>query len=78
MPPAHSSAGLYPLGRQYAIGDEATFRETDALSGAEHRICTQRVTRVDEEANRVEINDGKQVWNSMGNSFYWRSPPIGL
>lgn len=61
------SAGLYPLGRRYTVGDTATFRETDILTGLEKRIYTLRVTRVDEEADRIEINNGDQVWDTMGN-----------
>jgi hypothetical protein len=61
------SAGLYPLGRKYTVGDKATFRESDILTGVEKRVYTQRVTRVDHEADRVEINGGKGIWDLMGN-----------
>ncbi len=61
------SAGYYPLGRKYTVGDRATFRETDYLSGVEQRIHTNRVTRVDVEADRVEINNGGGIVDLMGN-----------
>jgi hypothetical protein len=63
------SAGFYPLGRKYTVGDEATFRESDLLTGIEKRVYTQRVTRVDAEADRVEINGGDDVWDLMGNAI---------
>ena len=61
------SAGHYPLGRKYTVGDRATFNESDLLTGVERRVYTLRVTRVDEDADRVEINDGRQIWDTMGN-----------
>jgi hypothetical protein len=63
------SAGTHPLGRKYTVGDEASFLETDYLTGAEVRRYTSRVTRVDEEADRVEINDGANVSDTMGNTL---------
>ena len=61
------SAGLYPLARKYTIGDQASFRMSDTLTGLETRTYTPRVTRVDDEAGRVEINDGNEIWDMMGN-----------
>lgn len=61
------SAGFYPLGRKYTVGDKATFRESDLLTGLERRVYTQRVTRVDLDADRVEINGGRVIWDLMGN-----------
>ncbi len=61
------SAGLYPLGRKYTVGDYATYRESDILTGIEQRIYTQRITRIDREADRVEINGGRGIWDLMGN-----------
>ncbi|MES2947528.1 MAG: caspase family protein [Pseudomonadota bacterium] len=61
------SAGRYPLGRIYTIGDEATFRVTEILTGVESRTFTNRVTKVDYEADRVEFNDGKIVTDLLGN-----------
>ncbi|BBO21164.1 MAG: hypothetical protein AMXMBFR31_26890 [Candidatus Desulfobacillus denitrificans] len=63
------SQGRYPLGRIFTVGDEASFRETDVLTGAEKRTYTFRVTRVDAEADRVEINDGIVVMDLMGNAL---------
>ncbi len=61
------SAGRYPLGRVFTVGDKATFRETDILSGVEQRTYDLSVTRVDEEADRIEINNGILVTDRMGN-----------
>ena len=61
------SAGFYPLGRRYTVGDEATFRESDYLTGVEQRLYTNRVTRVDPYADRIEINRGKGIIDLMGN-----------
>jgi hypothetical protein len=61
------SAGRYPLGRQYMVGDAATYRQSDLLTGIEERVYTQRVTQVDAAADRVEINRGMAVWDLMGN-----------
>ncbi len=63
------SAGRYPLGRIYTVGDTATLRETDVLTGVEKRTYTQRVTRVDAEADRVEFNNGIVVTDMMGNTL---------
>ena len=61
------SAGRYPLGRHYAVGDAATYRESDLLTGIEQRVYTLRVTKVNTDADRVVINDGKGVMDLMGN-----------
>lgn len=61
------SAGRYPLGRKYTVGDRATFRESDLLTNVEQRMYTQRVTSVDPDADRVEINGGRGIWDLMGN-----------
>ncbi len=63
------SAGRYPLGRIYTVGDEATLRETDILTDVEKRIYSSRVTRVDVEADRVEFNQGSTVTDLMGNAL---------
>ena len=49
------------------MGDEATFRESDYLTGVETRVFTNRVTRVDIEADRVEFNRGAGIADLMGN-----------
>lgn len=63
------SAGLYPLGRIFTVGDVATLRETDVLTGVEKRIYKQRVTKVDLEADRVEFNNGVVIPDLMGNTL---------
>lgn len=61
------SAGNYPLGRRFTVGDSATFRESDLLTGVELRTYTLRVTRVDPDADRVEFNRGRWIVDLMGN-----------
>lgn len=61
------SAGRYPLGRKFSIGDVAVFRDSDILTGMEEGRRRLRVTRVDEENDRVEINDGRLVFDGLGN-----------
>lgn len=63
------SAGRYPLGRNYSVGDTATFRETDTLTDVEKRIYSARVTRVDTSADRVEFNNGQTITDLMGNGI---------
>lgn len=63
------SAGLYPLGRIFTVGDKATLRETDYLTGVEKRIYSVQVTRVDPEADRVEFNNGHTISDLMGNTL---------
>lgn len=61
------SAGYFPLGRRYSVGDVATFRRSDLLTEVMQRDFTYRVTNVDVENDRVEINKGTQIWDLMGN-----------
>lgn len=61
------SAGFYPLGRKYTIGDRATFRVSDIFSGAEQRTYTELVTKIDLAADRVEYNMGGNITDLMGN-----------
>jgi uncharacterized caspase-like protein len=68
------SAGRYPLGRIYTVGDRATFRQTDILTGIEERTYSPRVTRVDYEQDRVEFNNGNTITDLMGNSL--KSGPV--
>ncbi len=63
------SAGRYPLNRIYTVGDEATIRLSDILTGLEERTDTARVTRVDYEADRVEYNNGFTITDLMGNAL---------
>jgi len=62
-----NSGGLYPLGRRYTIGDEATLELSQLRGPANPHRYTLRVTRVDEANDRVELNDGETVWDLMGN-----------
>ena len=62
-----NSAGLYPIGRRYTVGDEATLVLSELRGPANPRRYTLRVTRVDEANDRVEVNDGETVWDLMGN-----------
>jgi hypothetical protein len=61
------SAGLYPLGRHFSVGDAARYRRSDLLTKLVQKEFTRRVTRVDIDNDRVEINDGAQVWDLAGN-----------
>jgi uncharacterized caspase-like protein len=64
------SAGRYRLGRIYTVGDRATYRRTDILTGVEEKKpSTARVTRVDFDADRVEFNNGWGVTDLMGNTI---------
>ncbi len=69
VPPSTNpfSAGRYPLGRIYTVGDTAVLRQSDYLTGVEERTYTVRVTRVDPDADRVEYNDGRSITDLMGN-----------
>ena len=63
------SAGRYPLGRIFTVGDEATIRQTDILTGVEERTYAARVTRVDYDEDRVEFNAGLVITDLMGNAI---------
>ena len=63
------SAGRYPLGRIFTVGDTATVRQTDILTGVEERTYHPRVTRVDYDEDRVEFNNGNTITDLMGNSI---------
>jgi uncharacterized caspase-like protein len=63
------SAGRYRLGRIFTVGDTATIRQTDFLTGVEERTYHPRVTRVDYDQDRVEFNNGNTITDLMGNSI---------
>ena len=63
------SAGSYPLGRKFSVGDSATYRVIDTLTGVERRVYTGTVTAVDVAADRVNINDGGVIADLMGNAI---------
>ena len=62
-----NSVGQFPLGRKYSVGDEATVQLSDLLTGIVAGRQTVRVTKVDEDNDRVELNDGAHIWDIMGN-----------
>ena len=61
------SAGRFPLGRIFTVGDTATVRQTDILTGVEERTYNPRVTGVDYDEDRVEYNNGRSITDLMGN-----------
>ena len=63
------SSGVYPLGRLWTVGDEATYEELDFYSNVVQRTFTHRVTLVDAEQDRVETNRGIIVQDLMGNAL---------
>jgi hypothetical protein len=62
------SAGRFPLGRKFTIGDFYILRSSDLLTGVIENTFKNRVTRVDEDNDRVEMNHGKLVFDLMGNA----------
>ena len=76
IPPSDNpfSAGRYPLARIFTVGDSATVRQSDILTGVEERIYTARVTRIDYDEDRVEFNDGRVIADLMGNNI--KSGPV--
>jgi hypothetical protein len=61
------SAGIYPLGRRWTVGDEAVYAVLDPFSKVRQGLDRIRITKVDADADRVEINDGASVSDLMGN-----------
>ena len=49
------------------MGDEAVYRVADLISGVDRNIRTLRVTRVSQDDDLVEMNDGVWVADLMGN-----------
>lgn len=66
-----NSAGKYPLGRRFTVGDEGVGVLTSPI-GVRPREYTVQVTKVDEERDRVEWDSmglvGKFVTDLMGNA----------
>ncbi len=62
------SAGRFPLGRKFTVGDFYILRSSDLLTGVIENTFKNRVTRVDEDNDRVEMNRGKLVFDLMGNT----------
>jgi hypothetical protein len=69
------SAGRYPLARKFSVGDEAVIRVSDMISKAQTSMLTLTVTRVDVEADRVELNSGVWIMDLMGN--FIQTPNFG-
>jgi chemotaxis protein histidine kinase CheA len=69
IPPSDNpySAGRFPLGRVFTVGDTVVARQTDILTGIEEKTRLLQVTRVDYEQDRVEYNDGMLIVDLMGN-----------
>ncbi len=65
------SAGTYAIDRGYSVGDEVVYLQSDPVYGGATKKLTWRVTKVDLDADRVEINDGFIVLDSMGNPLVW-------
>lgn len=61
------SVGRYELGRIFTVGDQAKNRISDMLSGIETEVRVATITRVDTEADLVEINNGRIILDLMGN-----------
>jgi uncharacterized caspase-like protein len=59
------AAGTYPLDRRFNVGDRAVYVATDP-HGETQRIV-RRVTSVDIDGDRVELNGGRFVTDLMGN-----------
>lgn len=70
-----NSAGQFPIGRRYSVGDEATFQMSDLLTGVTGKSYNVKVTKVDEENDRVELNNGEYIWDTMGNRI--KDPETG-
>lgn len=64
--PNPNSAGSYPIDRDFRVGDQARYRAYDE-DAAQARRAARRVTRVDPEAQVVELNDGRIVTDLSGN-----------
>jgi hypothetical protein len=69
IPPSANpySSGRFPLARIFTLGDTATIRQSDILTGIEERTYSPRVTQVDYDQDRVEFNHGQVITDLMGN-----------
>jgi uncharacterized caspase-like protein len=65
--PNPASAGTYALNRRYSIGDEAVYAASEPVFGAKEPDRRLRVTRVDEDGDRVEFNQGRHIRDTLGN-----------
>jgi hypothetical protein len=62
-----NSAGTYPLGRKFTVGDEVSVRFLDPISRVTQRTAVLRVTRVDPDEDVVEFNRGVVIVDMLGN-----------
>lgn len=68
-------SGGYLLSRTFTVGDEAVFRISDLFSKVQTGMLALKVTRVDANADRVELNNGEWVMNLKGN--FVKTPDSG-
>jgi hypothetical protein len=68
------SAGRYALGRKFTVGDNATFRLTDMMTGVETPPQSITITSIDTANDRVIANQGEFISDLMGNRL--RAPGI--
>ena len=61
------SAGRYPVGRKFSVGDTVKRRISDLHTNVETAIRTATITRVDVAADLVELNNGQIQLDTMGN-----------
>ena len=61
------SAGRYPLGRKFTVGDTVKVRVADLHSNVEIATRDSIITRVDATLDLVELNNGKMQLDTMGN-----------
>jgi uncharacterized caspase-like protein len=66
------SAGRYPLGRHFSLGDSASYQVSDMMTGVRIKAHTQTVTAVGLEEDRVVLNNGQLILDSMGNALSTR------
>jgi len=60
------SAGTYPIDRRFSVGDRAMYVGNEENSDQKEQRF-RRVTRIDEEEDRVEMNDGRFITDLLGN-----------
>lgn len=51
------------------MGDEVVYAESDPVFHVKRPNRIQRVTRVDEDGDLVEVDDGIYIWDTLGNLF---------
>ena len=61
------SMGTYPIDRQFRVGDFAVYDGVETEQDTQRRRIRRRVTAVDIDNDRVELNDGTRVTDLLGN-----------